>query len=126
MAKKSGIELRASDRMRFNKKMNRLQRFVQPAQGFDMALKKYVSRIAEISTDFVPVITGNLRQSLFLESKAFDYVVGYKINYAVFVEFGRVGRGKLQGRRPFFRPAIKMATFEFIKGLREKLKKETR
>jgi hypothetical protein len=123
MARKSGIELRMSDRMRFNKKMKRLQRFVKPSQGFDMELKKYVSRIAEISTDFVPVITGNLRQSLFLESKAFNYVVGYKIDYAVFVEFGKVGRGSIQGRKPFFRPAIKMATFEFIKSVRSKLKK---
>jgi len=122
MARKSGIELRMSDRMRFNKKMKRLQRFVKPSQGFDMELKKYVSRIAEISTDFVPVITGNLRQSLFLESKAFDYVVGYKIDYAVFVEFGKVGRGSIRGRKPFFRPAIKMATFEFIKSVRSKLK----
>lgn len=123
MARKSGIELRMSDRMRFNKKMKRLQRFVKPSQGFDMELKKYVSRIAEISTDFVPVITGNLRQSLFLESKAFNYVVGYKIDYAVFVEFGKVGRGSIRGRKPFFRPAIKMATFEFIKSVRSKLKK---
>ena len=123
MARKSGIELRMSDRMRFNKKMKRLQRFVKPSQGFDMELKKYVSRIAEISTEFVPVITGNLRQSLFLESKAFNYVVGYKIDYAVFVEFGKVGRGSIQGRKPFFRPAIKMATFEFIKSVRSKLKK---
>ena len=126
MAKKTGIELRASDRMRFNRKMRKLQKFVQPSQGFDMELKKYVSRIAEISTDFVPVITGKLRQSLFLESKAFNYVVGYKINYAVFVEFGKVGRGSLQGRKPFFRPAIKMATFEFIKNLRKNLKQQTR
>ncbi len=123
MARKSGIELRMSDRMRFNKKMKRLQRFVKPSQGFDMELKKYVSRIAEISTDFVPVITGNLRKSLFLESKAFNYVVGYKIDYAVFVEFGKVGRGSIRGRKPFFRPAIKMATFEFIKSVRSKLKK---
>ena len=79
MAKKSGIELRASDKIRFNKKMRRLERFIKPSQGFDMELKKYVSRIAEISTDFVPVITGNLRQSLFLQSRAFNYVVGYKI-----------------------------------------------
>ena len=122
MARKSGIELRMSDRMRFNKKMKRLQRFVKPSQGFDMEIKKYVSRIAEISTDFVPVITGNLRQSLFLESKAFNYVVGYKIDYAVFVEFGKVGRGSIRGRKPFFRPAIKMATFEFIKSIRSKLK----
>ena len=122
MARKSGIQLRMSDRMRFNKKMKRLQRFVKPSQGFDMELKKYVSRIAEISTDFVPVITGNLRQSLFLESKAFNYVVGYKIDYAVFVEFGKVGRGSITGRKPFFRPAIKMATFEFIKSLRNNLK----
>ena len=126
MARKSGIELRRTDRMRFNRKMKKLQKFVQPAQGFDMELKKYVSRIAEISTDFVPVITGSLRQSLFLESKAFNYVVGYKINYAVFVEFGKVGRGSLQGRKPFFRPAIKMATFEFIKNLRKNLKQQTR
>tara|TARA_R100001463_G_C3523142_1_gene220989 strand:- start:329 stop:703 length:375 start_codon:yes stop_codon:yes gene_type:complete len=122
MARKSGIELRASDRMRFNKKMKRLQRFVKPTQGFDMELKKYVSRISEISIDFVPVITGNLRQSLFLESKAFNYVVGYKIDYAVFVEYGKVGRGSIQGRKPFFRPAIKMATFEFIKSIRKQLK----
>ena len=126
MARKTGIELRASDRMRFNRKMRKLQKFIQPSQGFDMELKKYVSRIAEISTDFVPVITGKLRQSLFLESKAFNYVVGYKINYAVFVEFGKVGRGSLQGRKPFFRPAIKMATFEFIKNLRKNLKQQTR
>ena len=52
MARKSGIELRRTDRMRFNRKMKKLQKFVQPAQGFDMELKKYVSRIAEISTDF--------------------------------------------------------------------------
>jgi|TARA_A100000171_G_scaffold50762_2_gene63028 phage gpG-like protein len=126
MARKSGIELRRTDRMRFNRKMKKLQKFVRPSQGFDMELKKYVSRIAEISTDFVPVITGKLRQSLFLESKAFNYVVGYKINYAVFVEFGKVGRGSLQGRKPFFRPAIKMATFEFIKNLRKNLKQQTR
>ena len=106
--------------------MRKLQKFIQPSQCFDMELKKYVSRIAEISTDFVPVITGKLRQSLFLESKAFNYVVGYKINYAVFVEFGKVGRGSLQGRKPFFRPAIKMATFEFIKNLRKNLKQQTR
>lgn len=126
MARKTGIELRRTDRMRFNRKMRKLQKFVQPSQGFDIELKKYVSRIAEISTDFVPVITGKLRQSLFLESKAFNYVVGYKINYAVFVEFGKVGRGSLQGRKPFFRPAIKMATFEFIKNLRKNLKQQTR
>ena len=122
MARKSGIELRTSDKIRFNRKMRNLRRFVKPTQGFDMELKKYVSRIAEISTEFVPVITGNLRQSLFLESKAFNYVVGYKIDYAVFVEFGKVGRGSIQGRKPFFRPAIKMATFEFIKSVRSKLK----
>lgn len=122
MARKSGIELRTSDKIRFNRKMRNLRRFVKPTQGFDMELKKYVSRIAEISTEFVPVITGNLRQSLFLESKAFNYVVGYKIDYAVFVEFGKVGRGSIQGRKPFFRPAIKMATFEFIKSIRSKLK----
>lgn len=122
MSRKSGIELRASDKIRFNRKMRNLRRFVKPTQGFDMELKKYVSRIAEISTEFVPVITGNLRQSLFLESKAFNYVVGYKINYAVFVEFGKVGRGSIQGRKPFFRPAIKMATFEFIKSIRKQLK----
>ena len=123
MARKSGIELRRADRIKFNNKMKKLDKFVKPMQGFDMELKKYVSRIAEISTDFVPVITGNLRQSLFLESKAFNYVVGYKINYAVFVEFGKVGRGSLQGRKPFFRPAIKLATFEFIKNLKRKIKK---
>ena len=122
MSRKSGIELRASDKIRFNRKMRNLRRFVKPTQGFDMELKKYVSRIAEISTEFVPVITGNLRQSLFLESKAFNYVVGYKINYAVFVEFGKAGRGSIQGRKPFFRPAIKMATFEFIKSIRKQLK----
>lgn len=122
MARKSGIELRASDRMRFNKKMRRLERFIKPSRGFDIELKKYVSRISEISTDFVPVITGKLKQSLFLESRAFNYVVGYKINYAVFVEFGKVGRGSITGRKPFFRPAIKMATFEFIKSIRKKLK----
>ena len=122
MARKSGIELRTSDKIRFNRKMRNLRRFVKPTQGFDMELKKYVSRIAEISTEFVPVITGNLRQSLFLESKAFNYVVGYKIDYAVFVEFGKVGRGSIQGRKPFFRPAIKMATFEFIKSVRSKLR----
>jgi len=123
MKRKTGIELRQSDRIKFNNKMKRLQKFVKPMQGFDMELKKYVSRISEISTDFVPVITGNLRQSLFLERKAFNYVVGYKINYAVFVEFGKVGRGSLQGRKPFFRPAIKLATFEFIKNLRSKIKR---
>ena len=123
MKRKTGIELRQSDRIKFNNKMKRLKKFVKPMQGFDMELKKYVSRISEISTDFVPVITGNLRQSLFLESKAFNYVVGYKINYAVFVEFGKVGRGSLQGRKPFFRPAIKLATFEFIKNLRSKIKR---
>ena len=122
MARKSGIELRTSDKIRFNIKMRNLRRFVKPTQGFDMELKKYVSRIAEISTEFVPVITGNLRQSLFLESKAFNYVVGYKIDYAVFVEFGKAGRGSIQGRKPFFRPAIKMATFEFIKSVRSKLR----
>tara|TARA_R100000329_G_C7508898_1_gene179151 strand:+ start:47 stop:421 length:375 start_codon:yes stop_codon:yes gene_type:complete len=122
MSRKSGIELRASDRIRFNRKMRNLRKFVKPTQGFDMELKKYVSRISEISTDFVPVITGNLRKSLFLESKAFDYTVGYKIDYAVFVEFGKVGRGSIQGRKPFFRPAIKMATFEFIKSIRKQLK----
>ena len=122
MARKSGIELRTSDKIRFNRKMRNLRRFVKPTQGFDMELKKYVSRIAKISTEFVPVITGNLRQSLFLESKAFNYVVGYKIDYAVFVEFGKVGRGSIQGRKPFFRPAIKMATFEFIKSIRSKLR----
>ena len=126
MRKKNGIELRASDLIRFNRKMNKLSKFVQPSQGFDKELNKYVSRIGEISTDFVPVITGSLRQSLFLERKAFNYVVGYKINYAPFVEFGKVGRGSITGRKPFFRPAIKMATFEFIKSLRNNLKQQTK
>ena len=61
-----------------------------------------------------------------LERKAFNYVVGYKINYAPFVEFGKVGRGSITGRKPFFRPAIKMATFEFIKSLRNNLKQQTK
>ena len=70
MARKSGIELRASDRMRFNKKMRRLERFIKPSRGFDIELKKYVSRISEISTDFVPVITGKLKQSLFFREQS--------------------------------------------------------
>jgi len=126
MAKKSGIEIRQKDRMRFNKKMRKLSKFVKIGGGFDKELSIYATDIMLRSSLKVPVITGNLKQSVYVEKKPFNYEVGYKINYAPFVEYGKAGRGKFTGMKPFFRPSIMEATFAFIKRLRKQINKDTR
>ncbi len=60
MAKKSGIEIRQRDRMRFNKKMRKLSKFVKIGGGFDNELSIYATDIMLRSSLKVPVITGNL------------------------------------------------------------------
>jgi len=151
MAKKSGIEIRQRDRMRFNKKMRKLSKFGKLGGGFDKELAIYTTDIMLRSSLKVPVDTGSLKQSVFIEKKPFNYTVGYNIDYATFVEYGITSPYKIKVKNkkvlynrktntffgkevtmpprranPFFRTAISEATSAFIKRLKKQINKETR
>ena len=100
--KKNSAKIREQDIKAFNRKMKKFEKFTLPNQGLDKELQITANEIGNISTENVPVITGKLRDSIRFESKFLDYVVKYIINYASFVEFGRPGKGSIQGQKPFF------------------------
>lgn len=122
MSKKNSAKIREQDIKAFNRKMKKFEKFTMPNQGLDKELQITANEIGNISTENVPVITGKLRDSIRFESKFLDYIVKYIINYASFVEFGRPGKGSIQGQKPFFRPAITQAKINFVKRIKSKLK----
>tara|TARA_R100000654_G_scaffold69416_1_gene98973 strand:- start:443 stop:823 length:381 start_codon:yes stop_codon:yes gene_type:complete len=122
MSKKNSARIRQQDIKEFNRKMKKFEKFTMPNKGLDQELQITANQIGDISTDNVPVISGKLRDSIRFESKFLDYIVKYIINYASFVEFGRPGKGSIQGHKPFFRPAITQAKINFVKRIKSKLK----
>lgn len=107
---------------RFNNKMKALARFVKPNKGFSKLLVGMGTDIIRRSSRKVPVDTGTLKQSVYLEGKPFSIVVGYNANYATPVEFGTY---KMKAQ-PFFRPAIAEAKKKFKKNWSVQIQKEYR
>ena len=70
----------------------------------------------------VPVDTGTLKQSVFLEGKPFSIVVGYNADYSRFVEEGT----KNMKAQPFFRPSIEESIERFKKNWSVQIQKEYR
>ena len=101
MAKKKA-RMSAESKRRFNRKMKALGKFIKPNKGFSKLLAGMGTDIIRRSSRRVPVDTGTLKQSVFLEGKPFSIVVGYNADYATFVEEG-TNNMKAQ---PFFEPSI--------------------
>ena len=108
MAKKKA-RMSAESKRRFNRKMKALAKFVKPNKGFSKLLAGMGTDIIRRSSRRVPVDTGTLKQSVFLEGKPFSIVVGYNANYARFVEEGT----STMKAQPFFEPSIQEAIKRF-------------
>ena len=87
MAKKNA-KMSAESKRRFNRKLKALTKFVKPNKGFSKLLAGMGTDIIRRSSRRVPVDSGTLKQSVFLEGKPFSIVVGYNANYASVVEYG--------------------------------------
>ena len=87
MAKKNA-KMSAESKRRFNRKMKALAKFIKPNKGFSKLLAGMGTDIIRRSSKRVPVDTGTLKQSVFLEGKPFSIVVGYNADYASIVENG--------------------------------------
>ena len=122
MRKKNSAHIRQQDIKKFNRKMKKLNDFTKAGKGLDKQIAIFANEIGLISTENVPVITSKLSDSIRFESNFMNYVVKYIINYAKFVEFGKPGKGTIQGARPFFRPAISKASINFKKRIKLRLK----
>ena len=150
MAKKKA---RMSDesKRRFKRKMKALANFIKPNKGFSKLLAGMGTDIIRRSSRRVPVDTGTLKQSVFLEGKPFSIVVGYNANYASVVEYGtqraykvRVKNAKVLYNRktkqffgkevtipprkakPFFEPSIREAIKRFEDNWSVQIQKEYR
>ena len=121
MAKKKA---RMSDesKRRFKRKMKALAKFVKPNKGFSKLLAGMGTDIIRRSSRRVPVDTGTLKQSVFIEGKPFSIVVGYNADYATFVEEG-TSNMKAQ---PFFEPSIREAIKRFEENWSVQIQKEYR
>ena len=121
MAKKKA---RMSDesKRRFKRKMKALAKFIKPNKGFSKLLAGMGTDIIRRSSRRVPVDTGTLKQSVFIEGKPFSIVVGYNADYATFVEEG-TSNMKAQ---PFFEPSIKEAIKRFEENWSVQIQKEYR
>ena len=90
-------------------KMKALGKFIKPNKGFSKLLAGMGTDIIRRSSRRVPVDTGTLKQSVFLEGKPFSIVVGYNADYATFVE---EGTNKMKAQ-PFFEPSIQESIKRF-------------
>ena len=150
MAKKKA---RMSDesKRRFKRKMKALAKFIKPNKGFSKLLAGMGTDIIRRSSRRVPVDSGTLKQSVFLEGKPFSIVVGYNANYASVVEYGtqraykvRVKNAKVlynsktkqffgkevtippRKAKPFFEPSIKESIKRFKDNWSVQIQKEYR
>tara|TARA_Y100001972_G_scaffold15299_1_gene16108 strand:+ start:958 stop:1326 length:369 start_codon:yes stop_codon:yes gene_type:complete len=121
MAKKNA-KMSAESKRRFNRKLKALAKFVKPNKGFSKLLAGMGTDIIRRSSRRVPVDTGTLKQSVFLEGKPFSVVVGYNANYSRFVE---EGTSKMKGK-PFFEPSIREAIKRFKDNWSVQIQKEYR
>tara|TARA_A100001201_G_scaffold124578_1_gene108684 strand:+ start:247 stop:615 length:369 start_codon:yes stop_codon:yes gene_type:complete len=121
MAKKKA-RMSAESKRRFNRKMKALAKFVKPNKGFSKLLAGMGTDIIRRSSRRVPVDTGTLKQSVFLEGKPFSIVVGYNADYSRFVEEGT----KYMKAQPFFRPSIEESIERFKKNWSVQIQKEYR
>ena len=150
MAKKNA-KMSAESKRRFNRKLKALAKFIKPNKGFSKLLAGMGTDIIRRSSRRVPVDTGTLKQSVFLEGKPFSIVVGYNANYASVVEYGtqraykvRVKNAKVLYNRktkqffgkevtipprkakPFFEPSIREAIKRFEDNWSVQIQKEYR
>ena len=121
MAKKNA-KMSAESKRRFNRKMKALAKFIKPNKGFSKLLAGMGTDIIRRSSRRVPVDTGTLKQSVFIEGKPFSIVVGYNADYATFVEEG-TSNMKAQ---PFFEPSIREAIKRFEENWSVQIQKEYR
>ena len=150
MAKKKA-RMSAESKRRFNRKLKALTKFVKPNKGFSKLLAGMGTDIIRRSSRRVPVDTGTLKQSVFLEGKPFSIVVGYNANYASVVEYGtqraykvRVKNAKVlynsktkqffgkevtippRKAKPFFEPSIQESIKRFKDNWSVQIQKEYR
>ena len=150
MAKKNA-KMSAESKRRFNRKLKALTKFVKPNKGFSKLLAGMGTDIIRRSSRRVPVDSGTLKQSVFLEGKPFSIVVGYNANYASVVEYGtqraykvRVKNAKVlynsktkqffgkevtippRKANPFFEPSIKESIKRFKDNWSVQIQKEYR
>lgn len=121
MAKKNA-KMSEESKRRFNRKIKALANFVKPNKGFSKLLAGMGTDIIRRSSRRVPVDTGTLKQSVFLEGKPFSIVVGYNANYARFVEEGTVN----MKAQPFFEPSIEESIKRFKDNWSVQIQKEYR
>tara|TARA_Y100000768_G_scaffold5937_1_gene4201 strand:- start:3079 stop:3447 length:369 start_codon:yes stop_codon:yes gene_type:complete len=121
MAKKNA-KMSAESKRRFNRKLKALAKFIKPNKGFSKLLAGMGTDIIRRSSRRVPVDTGTLKQSVFLEGKPFSIVVGYNANYSRFVE---EGTSKMKAK-PFFEPSIKESIKRFKDNWSVQIQKEYR
>ena len=121
MAKKKA-RMSAESKRRFNRKMKALGKFIKPNKGFSKLLAGMGTDIIRRSSRRVPVDTGTLKQSVFLEGKPFSIVVGYNADYATFVEEGTAN----MKAQPFFEPSIQESIKRFKDNWSVQIQKEYR
>ena len=117
---KNKVRMTPESNRKFNRKMKALARFVKPNKGFSKLLAGMGTEIIRRSSRKVPVDTGTLKQSVYLEGKPFSVEVGYNADYATPIEFGTY---KMKAQ-PFFRPAIAEAKKNFNKNWSVQIQKE--
>ena len=148
---KNKAKMSEESKRRFNRKMKALARFVKPNKGFSKLLAGMGTDIIRRSSRKVPVDSGTLKQSVYLEGKPFSIEVGYNADYATPVEFGTTRPYKVRAKnakvlynsktkqffgkevtipprkaKPFFRPAIAEAKKNFNKNWSAQIQKEYR
>jgi len=121
MAKKKA-RMSAESKRRFNRKMKALAKFIKPNKGFSKLLAGMGTDIIRRSSRRVPVDTGTLKQSVFIEGKPFSIVVGYNADYATFVEEGTTN----MKAQPFFEPSIQESIKRFKDNWSVQIQKEYR
>jgi HK97 gp10 family phage protein len=119
---KNKVKMTPQSKRKFNQKMKALAKFVKPNKGFSKLLAGMGTDIIRRSSRKVPVDSGTLKQSVYLEGKPFSVEVGYNADYATPVEFGTY---KMKPQ-PFFRPAIAEAKKNFNKNWSVQIRKEYR
>jgi hypothetical protein len=78
---KNKVRMTPESNRKFNRKMKALARFVKPNKGFSKLLAGMGTDIIRRSSRKVPVDTGTLKQSVYLEGKPFSIEVGYNADY---------------------------------------------
>jgi HK97 gp10 family phage protein len=84
------------------------------------ALLRTANDVLDISQQFVPVDTGELKESGLVEVIAEDEVhVGYSAGHAIFPEFGTIH----QAAQPYLTPAMQQARVTFEARLKQEMAK---